>query len=100
MGSRRRGTQHRREAQGFRQMVLKRSPRTTGGQLAWGTTSLVGLTGRPVEGQTGLRGSLMELLTSGMVVVGLYSSFEKLRAVSNKYTRKGRKKTAQMKKIE
>ncbi|XP_044782773.2 ecto-NOX disulfide-thiol exchanger 1 isoform X6 [Bubalus bubalis] len=29
MGSRRRGTQHRREAQGFRQMVLKRSPRTT-----------------------------------------------------------------------
>uniref|UniRef100_A0A8D1KP59 Ecto-NOX disulfide-thiol exchanger 1 n=2 Tax=Sus scrofa TaxID=9823 RepID=A0A8D1KP59_PIG len=29
MGSRRRGTQHRREAQGFRKMVLKRSPRTT-----------------------------------------------------------------------
>ncbi|KAM9049546.1 ecto-NOX disulfide-thiol exchanger 1 isoform 5-T9 [Megaptera novaeangliae] len=29
MGSRKRGTQHRREAQGFRKMVLKRSPRTT-----------------------------------------------------------------------
>ncbi|XP_055282016.1 ecto-NOX disulfide-thiol exchanger 1 isoform X1 [Moschus berezovskii] len=29
MGSRRRGTHLRREAQGFRQMVLKRSPRTT-----------------------------------------------------------------------
>ena len=71
MGSRRRGTQHRREAQGFRQMVLKRSPRTTGGQLAWGTTSLDGLNGRPVEGQTGLRGSLMELLMSERVAVGL-----------------------------
>ncbi|XP_019505888.1 PREDICTED: ecto-NOX disulfide-thiol exchanger 1 isoform X3 [Hipposideros armiger] len=29
MGSRKRGAQHRREAQGFRKMVLKRSPRTT-----------------------------------------------------------------------
>nr|XP_031540573.1 ecto-NOX disulfide-thiol exchanger 1 [Vicugna pacos] len=29
MGSRKRGTQHRREAQGFRKMLLKRSPRTT-----------------------------------------------------------------------
>ncbi|XP_006166543.1 ecto-NOX disulfide-thiol exchanger 1 isoform X1 [Tupaia chinensis] len=29
MGSRKRGIQHRREARGFRKMVLKRSPRTT-----------------------------------------------------------------------
>ncbi|XP_057388906.1 ecto-NOX disulfide-thiol exchanger 1 isoform X4 [Balaenoptera acutorostrata] len=43
MGSRKRGTQHRREAQGFRKMVLKRSPRTTGGQLAWETTRPDGL---------------------------------------------------------
>lgn len=80
MGSRRRGTQHRREAQGFRQMVLKRSSRTTGGQVGLGNhqPGLDGLNGRPVEGQTGLRGSL-DGLVHGMVVE-LYSSFEsKLR---------------------
>ena len=71
MGSRRRGTQHRREEQGSRQMVLKRSPRTTGGQLACGATSLDGLNGRPVEGQADLRGSQIALLTSEVVVTGL-----------------------------
>lgn len=51
MGSRKRGTQHRREAQGFRKMVLKRSPRTTGGQLAWETDRSEGLNGRLLEGK-------------------------------------------------
>lgn len=71
MGSRKRGTQHRREAQGFRKMVLKRSPRTTGGQLAWETTRPDGLNGRLVEGKTDLRDSLVELLTPKVILVGL-----------------------------
>lgn len=51
MGSRKRGLQHRREAQGFRKMVLKRSPRTTGGQLAWKTPRPEGLDGRLLQGK-------------------------------------------------